>query len=246
MKTAKRQTTVDDSSHYIERITDTGRITWLLTQLMEKRELLTLCIGGSQDKFTSAIINVDAGKGLARLDELMPRMGNKLMVKKCGIQASARLDGINMDFNMSLVDTGKQDGLIYFAVHMPKAVNYQQRRDTHRVRLPLLPDFQVILVSNDQVTEEGVLRDISHGGAQIILKSGSRVTPVKMLYECAVELPSGEQIYCSADVRYAMSFGNRNDMRVGIRFLDLTPLQQRIIDRCVASVELEFIRKRAL
>jgi len=218
----------------------------MLTQLMEKRVLLTIAFEDSQEKFTSTIVKVDTKAGRAHLDELMPRMGNKLMVRKCSFQVSGRLDGINVDFNMTHADTGMQDGLINIAACLPKAVNYQQRRDTHRVRLPMIPDFRVTLVSKDNVIAEGLLRDISHGGAQVVLNSGSKVTPISMLYECAVELPTGAIIYCAVDVRYFMPFGKHNDIRAGIRFLDLTPYQQRVIDQCVASVELEYIRKRAL
>jgi c-di-GMP-binding flagellar brake protein YcgR len=246
MKTGQLQAADHGNSPDIERITECGRIIWILTQLMEKRELLTISIEGSQEKFSSAIIEVDVKAGQAHLDELMPRLGNKLMVDKCRFQVSGRLDGINVDFNMSLVDTGRHDGLVDYVVSIPKAVNYWQRRDSHRVRLPMNPSFRVTLVSRDNVVAEGSLRDISHGGAQVLLKSGTTVTSGKMLYECAVELPTGPEIYCTVDVRYSTPCGKHNDIRAGIRFLDLTPYQQRIIAQCVASVELEYIRKRAL
>ena len=218
----------------------------MLTRLMEKRDLLTISIEGSQEKFTSTIIEVDVKAGQVHLDELMPRLGNKLMVDKCRFQVSGRLDGINIDFNMSLVDTLRHGGIVDYVVSIPKAVNYWQRRDSHRVRLPMTPSFRATLVSRDNVVAEGLLRDISHGGAQLILKSGTTVTSGKMLYECAVELPEGPEIYCTIDVRYALPYGKHNDIRAGIRFLDLTPYQQRIIAQCITSVELEFIRKHAL
>jgi c-di-GMP-binding flagellar brake protein YcgR len=234
------------NSSDIERITSTTRIAWILDHLKKKRELLTISIDDVAEPFTSAIVDVDAENGTLVLDELIPRTGNELIIARRRFRITARLDGIKVDFDTTLAEVGEQDGLICFTADLPGLLYYQQRRDFHRVRLPLSYPFRVTLASKDNHVEEGLLRDISFGGAQVILPPESSITARTGTYDCAIELPTGESVYCSVEIRYASVFGRRNEVRTGIRFLDLTPVQKRIIERSVASIEQELLKKLVL
>lgn len=235
---------INRDSDEIERITSSKRIAWILQQLVKKRELLTITLDGETEQFTSAIVDVDTGNNALMLDELMPRRGNELLIGKRSFRATGRIDGIMVDFDTSVEEVGSQDGLVCITAGFPDLLYYLQRRDYHRVRLPLSYSVRVTLYSTGDHGEEGQLRDISLGGAQIILPPESAITPGTM-YECAFELPTGDSIYCSADVCYTGEFGRLNEVRTGIRFQKLTPFQKRIIERSVVSIEQELRKKLA-
>ena len=233
---------VNRDAEDIERVTSNKRIDWILKQLMKKRELLTITLAGDTEEYTSAIVDVCSGDNTLLLDELVPHGGNRLIASKRCFRTTCRLDGITVDFDTSLVKADKQDGMICYTANFPDLIYYQQRRDFHRVRLPLSNPPRVTLLATGDHSEEGQLRDISLGGAQIILPPGASLAQGAM-YECAFALPTGDTIYSCVEVCYASVFGSRDEVRAGIRFLDLTTVQKRISERSVITIEQE-LRKR--
>ena len=232
------------SSEY-ERVTGNARILWLLNQLLTKRSLLTINLEGEAEQFTSAILEVDERGNQVILDGLMPDSGNQLLAKESEFRVSGSIDGIRIKFQATLSELQQHNGTVSVAAHIPKLINYRQRRDSHRIQSPMHYTLKVMLAIGNNRVEEGILRDLSHGGAQVLLQPGTTDIPKSTLLECSIQLPTDETLYCSAMVCYAFSPGNNSSARTGLRFLELTPYQQRAIERSTAFLEQQLAKKLA-
>lgn len=228
-----------------EQVTGTARVTWFLNQLLTSRALLTINFDGEQEQFTSAILEVDIRNNLVILDGLMPDSGNRLFASNQVFQVSGWIDGKKVKSAFTCMEVQEQNGNTCIAAHIPKLIYYRQRRDSHRIQSPMHFTFRVMLDFEDNHTEEGLLRDLSHGGAQVLLHTSSDVIANSTLLECAIQLPKDETLYCTAIVCYSDTSGSNNGVRAGLRFLGITPHQQRTIERSTAFLEQQLARKLA-
>lgn len=228
-----------------ERVTSKARINWLLNQLLAKRSLLTIDIEDAVEQFTSAILKVDEHNSRVILDGLMPDSGNQLLAKKSEFRVSGSIDGVKIRFQATLNELQQHNGTVSVAAHIPKLIHYRQRRDSHRIQSPMHFTLNAMMLMENNSVQEGILRDLSHGGAQVLLQPGSSETPKSTLLECSIQLPTDETLYCSAMVCYSISSGNNSGVRTGLRFLGLTPYQQRAIERSTAFLEQQLAKKLA-
>ena len=66
------------------------------------------------------------------------------------------------------------------------------------------------------------------------------------LYECAIEIPGEEYLFCCVELRYTREIRTGKQKLTGVLFLNLTPVQARLIGRFISEMEREQIKKRAL
>jgi c-di-GMP-binding flagellar brake protein YcgR len=92
---------------------------------------------------------------------------------------------------------------------------------------------------------EGLLQDLSHGGAGILLPEGTRSVVPGVCCECAIELTDAVWLYCSVELCHMSSCRYPDRQLVGARFGALSPAQARLIGQCISALERELIRKRA-
>jgi CheY-like chemotaxis protein len=102
---------------------------------------------------------------------------------------------------------------------------YEQGRKSRRIRCELKVDF-----TEPKVKTPGVAKNISETGLLVI-------SPVELsvgqIVQAVITSDSGEPIPFQAEVSWA-----RNDKRlVGLRFLELTPHAERLVDEAVARLE---------
>ncbi len=231
-----------NSFHASEEITDPSRIALLLGQLSKHYSPLTVQIHGHKEQYASCIINVD--KPYVLLDELMPSTGHEQLVNEGKIHAVGRLSGVDIGFTATLKRVDEQKNMLTYYMNLPTKLDYRQRRQTYRIRIPMSQQLRVLIDDGGKTSIEGILHDLSHGGAGKIVPEGRFEIKQGQLYECAIELPCGDWLYSTVEMRYLKSTRARKRQLIGVRFESLTPLQSRIIGRCISELELEEIRKR--
>jgi len=227
-----------------EQITDPARIARLLKQLSKHYSPLTVQIHDHKGLYTSCIVKVD--KPYVLLDELIPSSGHEKLVSERKIRATGKLDGVEIQFTTTLKRVKEQKNMLTYYMKLPKTLKYQQRRQAYRVPVPAMAQLRVIVDYKDNRIIVGELHDLSHGGAGKIIPEGKITIDPGQLYECAIELPCGEWIYCSVEICYQKNIPSRKRQLIGVRFNDITLVQSRIIGRCISELELEQIRKRAM
>ena len=130
---------------------------------------------------------------------------------------------------------------------LPSLIKYRQRRQDYRVTIPMSKNLRV-LVDNEVENEPeiaGELHDLSHGGAGIIFTETEIAIEPGHLYECAIEIPENEYLFCSVEIRYTRELHAGKQKLTGALFLKLTPIQERLIGRFISETERELMKRRA-
>lgn len=226
-----------------EQITDPARLVPLLDQLAKRHVALTVQVPGHTELFTSYIVDVD--RQYVLLDELLPSSGHQLLLAERSLQVMGKLDGIEISCTTTLERVDEQDKVLTYYMNLPKRIEYRQRRLAYRVHIPMAKTLRVIIDHRDGTVHEGVLHDLSHGGAGMIFPADNITVEHGLLHECAIEFPDEEWLYCTVELRYSKNIPSRNRQLIGAQFAGLLPVQERIIGRCINELERELIRKRA-
>ncbi len=226
-----------------EQITDSNRVACLLERLAKQHSLLTVHIPGHSEQFSTSIVGVDGPCVL--LDELLPAAGHRLLLQARTLQVSGKLDGIDFRFTTALLDVDQQGDMITYRTELPTRRDYRQRRMDYRAHIPIAQRLRVVIERGDEVVE-AELYDLSLGGVGMVLPGEAPALRPRRWYECAVEMPDAEWLYCRIELCHARTIPDHGRHLVGARFERLTPMQSRHVGRCIAMLERELIRKRAV
>ena len=232
-------TTLPDS----EQITDPTRVSCLLERLARQHGLLTVLIPGHREQFTTSIVAVDGPYVL--LDELLPADGHRLLPDARALQVTGKLEGIDFRFIASLEDVEQADGMVTYRAHLPTRLDYRQRRMDYRAHIPIAKRLRVVIDKNNEVLE-GELYDLSLGGVGMVLPGEAPALRPRRWYDCAIELPDTSWLYCRIELCHARTVPDHGRHLVGARFARLSPVQSQQVGRCIAMLERELIRKRAV
>jgi len=238
----KARTSPGQSLPDSEQITDPVRVTRLLEKLAKRNTLLTAEIPGHQERYTSCI--VDVGGPYVLLDELLPSSGHMLLLAERTLQVTGKLSGIDIRFITTLDRVDDRDNAVTYHMNLPAQLEYRQRRQGYRVHIPMAQTLRVIFDNSDGTVIEGVLHDLSHGGAAMIFPDGKPAVKPGLLQECAIELPGDVWLYCAVELRHSNKLPSRDQQLLGARFIKLSPVQSRLVGNCISKLEREFIRKR--
>ena len=225
-----------------EQITDPARVAHLLERLAQQHTLLTVEIPGNRDHYTSSIVGVD--RSYVLLDELLPSTGQALLLAERTLQVAGKLDGIDIRFITTLERVDDQDNVITYHAKLPRLLEYRQRRMNYRAHIPMAQTLRVIIENSDSTLIEGVLRDLSHGGAGVIFPDGKPAVEPGLLLECAIELHGDVWLYCTVELCHSKPVHAPEQQLVGARFTGLSQAQARLVGQCIAELERELIRKR--
>jgi len=227
-----------------EELCDPGRIARLLDNMSKHYSPLTIKIPGYKMHYTSCIVEVD--KPYILLDQLMPTSGHDKLMAERKLHATGKLDGVDIQFSTTLVRADVQKNILTYYLKLPETLHYQQRRQAYRVRIPVSKQLRVLIDNNDDTMTAGELHDLSHGGVGKIIPEGQNKIRQGKQYECVIELPCGEWLFCTVEMRYLKKPNSRKRQLIGAKFIDLSKIQKRLIARCISELELEEIRKRAM
>lgn len=227
----------------IERLTDPAQIVTLLRRASEARDLLTVILPDSPRRYNSAILKVDPEQGVVLLDELNPPEGHERLVAARRLRASCHIRGIELSFQATVSEVGGDAGIAFYRIPLPQELHYHQRRANYRVQVGRGLAIPVYLTLGTDDALEGQLSDLSAGGLSMRLETGRSLNRGQRVEQCTIPLPKGDQIRSALEIRYARAEENAKWLRAGARFLDLTRAQQSRIQRFVAQLERELIRK---
>ena len=164
LRSDRRNVKLDDSIPQICQV---------LRRLQEQRALLTVQIGTAATSYTSAILEVVREEKYLVLDELIPREGHLQLQQTKQLQIRGILDGIEVRFTSNVTQISTQNGLPFYKVPFPSHLDYPQRRQVHRVPIPLNTGMPVTLLMPDERMVSGELRDISPEGLGIRVRTGT-------------------------------------------------------------------------
>lgn len=226
----------------METLTDRIRIFSLLKRLKDERSLLGIGLEGSEaDAFNSAIIDVSLDHNYFILDELKPKAGHRLLLarKRCHIKGQTQ--GIHLEFDARLGDTGEEKGVAYYVCPIPESMDYQQRRASVRINVGAANPLPVSLKNEEGLVLEGELKDLSAGGIGVRLRKDlpPQIEPGQR-FECRFPCPmdAKEHFVCDIEIRLAKPKTDAHEPAfLGCQFLDLVKQQERQLDRMVMALQ---------
>lgn len=227
------------------RVRHPSQIHRLLSDLHDSKALVTVALPDTGELFSSAVLAVKAGeKGGLLLDELNPRHGHDQLLEKRHLQVYGRLHGLSVRFDTELVSAGERQGIAFYKLRLPVEIEHGQKRAFYRVRVGLGLKVPVTLLGDSESTFDGELRDISIGGIGAVFPTATPIDAGACIESCLIDLPGGEAVSCSLKIRHTEVDTSHQELHIGASFTELTPGQERAIQRCIHSLEREEIRKK--
>lgn len=225
-------------------ITASHEIRSLLGRLIKERVPITVMLPGREGFFSSVLLELDRDSNTLVADELLPARGHASMLPGIELRVLCRLDGIELRFRSKvLAVSAAQPGATY-RLSVPEGLDYLQRRQVFRV--PVSPALAIpVELGSNGTRLKGTLVDISHTGLRVALR-GQRELPPAELLSCQVGLPPGS---ISAEVEPRHSEPDRRGLGmvyVGLRFIELSREQLRLISRFTANMQRDQLRARRI
>ncbi len=231
-----------------EQISDTdfrnqSKINSLFQLLCDESTVLKIDLQGSKVSYSSCITAVDLKNSLFTLDELHPADGNRLLLSTGNFIAHGIIKGVNVSFHTSLIKLNKTKQFNFYSCDIPNSISYIQRRQEYRIRIGEPQSIQVT-AQHDKTSQllQGKIHDISMQGMGVDFKTTQVMKPGDHLTNCKLELPKGESIGFTLEVRHIEST-KVGVFRIGGKFKELNARSEDIICRFVREMERAAIKK---
>ncbi len=241
---AKRREPRNTLSLDAEKIRDPARIISMLSHIEQDHTLLSVTLPGSDRLYNSALLEVSRDTGSLLLDELHPHIGHLQIQIVQRAKIHARYLGVEVSFTSALTEVGTTDGVAHYRMSLPELLHYRQRRADHRVKIGNAHIVPVHLSLGETVAQ-GQLWDISAGGVSIRL-SAPLPHPLAhgdIIPRCTIELNLAQTISSGLEIRLLRHDESRGLWVIGGRFIGLTPVHRKGIERFVASLDRELCKK---
>jgi c-di-GMP-binding flagellar brake protein YcgR len=197
-----------------------------LRAVAASRALVSIRVSGSKDWHNSAILSVDEPGGFLRLDRIASPQGHRDLLRTRLLKVVSRLDGAYLEFSAALAPRGRSDQGPGYLVVLPEAVTHQERRGEVRVPVCELVSLQAqVIPAFQQPPLECEVKDLSNNGVALLVADVIDFQAGQVLPSFTLSLPRHGRLSCRLAVAYVRRDPATRVVRVGGRFLDLSPLQ---------------------
>ena len=227
----------------IETATTEQSIFRILERLRETRALLTVSLPGHDSHFTSAILEVNCDRHRLFLDELMPSEGQGLMSVTTRLNVCGRLHGLLTRFSSSVAHIEQRAGIAYNGLLFPDLIEYEQKRSAYRVHIGLAHLVPVKLDGFRGGPVTGQLRNLSVTGLGAVFPANAQISAGTVVPSCQLQLATGKPFTCALDIRFARPDRANRELYIGGHFINVSPVQERAIQRAVCTFERKLLRK---
>lgn len=202
-----------------------AQIRSLLSSMIEQRSLISAHIGGRDQAFPTALLDVDDDDCLWL--DASPRPAINLAAELADhLLCFAQLQKVKVRFRVTGHELHTREGHQVFRAPLPESVYHLQRREFYRLETPVTdsPTCTITLQEPGGETCEVQLRvmDISGGGLAVAVDPESPLRAVHGTYaDCVLALPEQPPITLSLTVcnQFDQTLANGQTVRrVGMRF----------------------------
>lgn len=223
------------------------QIRGLLQSLIQQRSLVTAHVGGRNQSFPTAVLELDEDEHEAWLilDGSPHEASNRAAARASHLLCFAQLDHVRVRFRIESLERIDSGGHVAFRAPLPDTLYYLQRREHYRLETPVTdsPNCLVRFEHADGQKTELELRviDISGGGLAVALGPGMPLLEVNRTYwDCLLQLPEQAPIpvpltVCS-QFKQALPNGLES-IRVGLQFAGLPRGAGEAIQRYIFRVD---------
>lgn len=225
-------------------ITHKGQILKLLDRARAGRVMASLRPKGCTQTYGTSLLRFGPKNQSLIFDELNPFDGHERFVKAAGARVQTMVDGVDMIFDVELLEVDRQQGISFYRTALPTRVRYHQRRKNHRLRLNHTPYSLNLTFYSDNLQQAVIapLFDISSGGIGMSADRRTDLQPGQKLTTCSLKLPTHEIVTFSLGVCHTEPEGT-GKLFVGGNFQKLTSKAQNNIGRFITNLERETLRR---
>jgi len=238
----------DGDERYLVR--NARQVRALLRGLIDQRSLVSAHIGGRDQSFPSAVLEVDEEAETLLLDGSPNEGANRAAAEASHLLCFAQLDRVRVRFRLDQVERIEHQGHVAFRAPIPSSLYHQQRREHYRLETPIT-DSPVCQIPVDGVDEDGApiageplrLRviDISGGGLAVSLPVGAPLLQIGHVYRrCELQLPDhppiGIALAVCSQSRQTLPNGAES-YRAGLRYEELPRGADEAIQRYIFRIE---------
>ncbi|MGY6277672.1 flagellar brake protein [Methylomonas sp. MgM2] len=226
-------------------ITDRDRIIAILSDIETSSPLCTIKIDDVPEEYNSSILGLKADKDLVVLDELIPKDGNVALQNIKSLKLSTFHKGIHLSLNLSEVEVGYSNGLIYYKAPLPERIFYPQRRRSPRIEISSIDIAFSGVSERTGISVSGYLFDLSRGGAGIDLPANrARIQRGDSIKNCQIKFDDYTMDF-DFSVRFVKQGGvNTSKVQIGGFYENLSKKSRTKLSYFIASLEREEIRKQ--
>lgn len=227
-----------------ETINNTSRIVSLLSLAKEQQADMKITLPKSQKIFKSSLAYIPSGGKYFLIKKLNDYLAHSKLLNEKILNIYIHVNGADISFTSKLLKIYRNNDEEQYAVELPSAIKYHQRRTAYRVHVSLAMDVKAQVVDKEGKTYVGQLRDISAGGmkVQFTRVDADRFTTQHTLSDCTIQLPETSGIQCSFRIRHLHQNGKKNGISVGGDFVSLEQSDKRTIEKFIANLERKSLR----
>jgi c-di-GMP-binding flagellar brake protein YcgR len=235
----------DLGQYYLETRTEVVQI---LRSLNDHADSLAVYFDQGRNFILSALLEVRPNQETFVFDLGSSAEMNERLLKSEKLIFVGIQDGIRVQWNTGRVAKTQYGGSEAFVAWLPQTVLRLQRRDFFRVVIPVSMSAQCHIPDASTGRDGLRIHDISVGGLCVVANDAlSKAEVLDRFERCSISLgePLGD-IQESLEVRHVTPVslrGGKNQVRVGLRFVDISASDQAKIQRFLVKVEQA---KRAL
>ncbi len=218
------------------------KINKLLKEIEEESPLCTINIAGTNEDFNSSILDIQIDSQQIILDELSPKHGNKLLLKKNNLKLSTYLNGINLAFRLSKMKVGSSSGIAYYKTAIPDRIFYPQHRASPRIEIISLNIPFCGISSKTKRSVSGQLLNLSKGGIGIsIFNNRTKLQRGDSILNCKITLDN-----YALDFKLTVGFVKTSKLKKGSThiggYFDRLPAKsQHKLEHFISSLEAEAV-----
>jgi c-di-GMP-binding flagellar brake protein YcgR len=232
----------------LQRCTLSGRreILFQLRSLIRHNERVSVSFDEGRQSFLTVLIDVFEDEGYFTFDIGGSEETNRAFLKAERCVFVGLVEGIRIQFSAPQARKTTINGEEVFAVALPMSLLRLQRREAFRLQLPSSKPY-ICRIRRGSLEETALpLYDISVGGIGIQVSEPLAFEAMEQLENCWIDLRDSGMLAVTFEVRYVMATESRTGktlFHMGCRFLNLSPLNETLIQRFMAHIEAE---RRAL
>jgi c-di-GMP-binding flagellar brake protein YcgR len=218
----------------------------LMQRMQKGRANIRLKFLDDHELYSSIVLSVHADKRAFVIDELNPMTDLERSILRKPLEVFAEVDGVAVQFMSQIVKVGMNKDGRFYILPFPQQVRYEQKRDAYRIPTAISEDIKTIIHWNNVATSEGRLHDMSAGGVSISLNQPPTldVDVNKSIPRCEIFFPEYKEPFeCRLQIRNYRDIDRT--FLLGASFYALSPRQQRMIEKFVASQDRKRRRRSA-
>lgn len=210
----------------------------LLRRLIDGRAMVQIRHPHGEEGHLSTIIAVKPYSGVYL--DAPPESVIDLYQPQDELQVHSQLNGTDIRFQTRLQIHSRFEGYPALLCEWPEEIAHYERRLTFRVRMAGQRTGVTLDPDDTSDAHYGRLIDLSVGGFGALIDAGAQLNSGEML-DCTLEL-RGEKLTAQATVQSVASVPGDRFSRLGARFVELLPLQERKLSKLILELDRQSIQ----